>query len=299
MLLDRLDLVGMLNVGRQNDTMAIGRLGRLMQQAVQPALNALAGLGQGAILLKLLRRGVDNQNPLVAVHQDDIPAADPLRDIAQGHHGRDLKRARHDGRVRGGAAEIRGKARDDIFAQGRRVRWREVIGHHDVLLSQGAQRGIDIAQQVANDAPCHITHIGHAFAQIVIFERRQHAGIAFGHIAHGHLDIAALTAGLGDNLFNKGAVIEHHQVRIQNTRVTATGPFTQIRLDRLELTACRNEGVFKACNLVIDLFRSEGLLNHRNGLAGQQEDGTDHHAGRHANATRMYACAPVICCINH
>ena len=57
---------------------------------------------------------IEDQQAVVAVEQHVLAALERLADVVQADHGGDVHRARHDGRVRGAAADVRGETEDQV-----------------------------------------------------------------------------------------------------------------------------------------------------------------------------------------
>ena len=91
-------------------------------------------------------------------------------DVVQSDDGGNVERTRHDGGVRGAAAEIGGNAEDTLPVHRRRVRWSEIVRDQNVRFRQGEKGFWRFALKIADDAPRHVLNVEGALAQIGIVD---------------------------------------------------------------------------------------------------------------------------------
>jgi len=115
------------------------------------------------------------------------------------------------------AADVRGEAQHHAPVQLRRIAGRQIVADDDARLVEVAQFGLGLQpQQIVQDPPGHVAHIGGAFAQIVVFHRRQGGGIAFGDRVESVLGVDALLLNHADDLVQQRAVFQRQQVGVED-----------------------------------------------------------------------------------
>ena len=130
----RLDIRRHFNISRQNDVAAIARGRFRFAQFAELLRHPLLAMFQFAVMPKRIRRRIQNQNAVVAIEQDFLPALQLLRRIVQTDDRRNPHRSRHDRGVRSAATEVGRKREHPRAIHRRRVRGRNVMRHQNVLL---------------------------------------------------------------------------------------------------------------------------------------------------------------------
>ena len=125
-------VLGQFDVGRQDHVPAVPGGGGRFAQVRQPGLDPGAAAGEFVVFAPGLLVGVEHQQAVVAVEQHLVAGFQLAHDVRQADQGGDAEGARHDGRVRGAAADLRRETQDVLAVELRRVGGRDVVGDEDV-----------------------------------------------------------------------------------------------------------------------------------------------------------------------
>ncbi len=110
--------------------------GKSLRQFVETGLMAMEVAARALILRKRLLVRVDNEQALIAVHDDEIAAGHVGGERADADHRRDFQHTGHDSRVTGAAACFGGEGVDALGVERRGLAWRQVVGKYDHRFSQ-------------------------------------------------------------------------------------------------------------------------------------------------------------------
>ena len=238
---------------------------------------------------------VDDDHALRAVDDQQLVLADQRARVVQRDDGGNRERARHDRRVRGGAADVRHERREGVLAEEDHVGRRQVAGDEDhvrVLARRASRQAPLEPASAAEHALGHLAHVGLALAQVLVLDvvelRRQlvelHAQRPFG--------VAAL---LGDDLarrLREGGVLEHHEVHVHEGRQLGGRAVAHAVGQLLQLVAHLLDRVVEAALLAADESCGGDLVViHLGGHAGEQVRVADGDAAGHADAVHREADA--------
>ena len=211
---------------------------------------------QLAVLEQRLVGRIDDDDAVEPIEQRVLAGLQLLAGVLQAHHRRDAQRPRHDGGVRGLAADVRGKAEHVALVQLRGVGGRQVVADDDARLLEVAQIGFLLqAQQVVQHARGDVPHVGGALAQVIVLDGRQRRGVALGDGVEGVFGVDLLLLDHAHDLVDQRAVFEHQQVRVEDAAFLGAHAFADLALDFQDLVAGLDQRPFEAVDFFGQLAR--------------------------------------------
>ena len=180
------------------------------------------------------------------------PVSNSCAGVLQPDHRRDAQRPRHDGRVRGPAAHVRGEAQHLALVQLRRVGRRQVVADDDARLLEMPQVALLVhAEQIVEHADGDVAHVGRPFAQVIVLDGRQRRRVAFGDGVEGVLRVDLLRLDHAHDLVQQRAVLQHQQMRVEDAAFLGAHAFAHLALDLEDLLP----GLHQRPLQPVDLFR--------------------------------------------
>ena len=207
-----------------------------------------------AVLEERLVGRVDDQDAVEAIQQGVLAALQLAAGVLQADHGGDAQRARHDGGVRGLAADVGGEAQHVALVQLRGVGGRQVVADDDARLLEVAQVHLLLeAQQVVEDARGHIPHVGGPFPQVIVLDGGQRGRVALGDRVEGVFGVDLLLLDHPHDFVEQRAVLQHQQVRVKDAAFLGAHACADFALDLEELLAGLDQRPFQAVDLLRQL----------------------------------------------
>ena len=199
------------------------------------------------------RRGIDDQETLVAVHEDLVTRRKPTRNVMHSDHCRNLHRSRHDRTVRCGTAQVGSQTDYFVLWQSGCFGGRKVVGNND-----GARRDIMNcngagAREIARNPSSHVLDVGHSLSQVVILKAREYGHVLVGNDPQRCFGILVLRLNLLQDLFNKDAIIENGEVDIKHAHLAVPHARTDVALDLFDLAPRIDQRIFQPRNLTGNL----------------------------------------------
>ena len=264
---DGFDVILVFDVRGEVDGFAVERDGGLALDFAEFFVERRLDFRQLAVFKQRLVGRIDDDGAVVAVEQRVIAALQFLADVLQADDGGNVQRPRHDGRVRGLAADVGGKAEHEFFVQLRGGGRAQIVADQDARLVQMTQiKGVLDLEQIVEHARGEVAQIGGAFAQILVLHLRQRGDIALGHGMKGKIGVDLLLADEPDDLLDEHAVFEHQQVRVKNVRLRRAHAGGDAALHLGDLLAGFDERLLEAADLPGD-FRVRQVAP-RDGVPG-------------------------------
>ena len=188
----RVQLAGQFHVGLQADRDAVaGDRGPVLEGS-QRTPPASVGRVRAAIAGQRRVIGVDGDQALVAVDNDDVARADGANQPPGAQHGGQAERARHDGGVALPPAQGRGEAADDARVHQGDIGRAELVGDDDRALGDRRERPIRRLHEVANQAQADIANVLDAGRDVGVGDDREILGDLLQLGADGRFGVEAL-----------------------------------------------------------------------------------------------------------
>ena len=244
------DVVLVFNVGGEMDGLAVEGDGGLVPDFAEFFLQGRLDFCQLAIGKQRLVGRVDDDGAVVTVQQRVVAAVQFLADGLQTDDGGNAQRPRHDGGVRGFAADVRGKAQHQFLVQLRGGGRAEVVADQDARFGEVMQvEGVLHLQQIVQHARRQVAHVGGALAEIFIVGREERLGVTLGNGVKGEFDVDLLLLDQADGFAHQGMVFEHQQMRLENVRLLRAQIFHHLALHLQDLLAGLDQRLFKPTGL--------------------------------------------------
>ena len=166
------DVFGGFDVGEQLNVDAVGRGGGGFFDFVEFALVAAVFAGEAAVFVEDDFVGVDDEDAVDAVDDDDFVFGDEFAGVVQADDGRDVEAAAQDGGVAGRAAGIGYEGGNVLLFEQYGIGRREVVRDEDGVVKQvaGEVDFVALADKVVVDAADDLEHVLLAFAQVVVVD---------------------------------------------------------------------------------------------------------------------------------
>ncbi len=240
------DILRQLDVRRKDDVPSIegGRFG--FTQLGELLLDlGLFGFELAVFPKRLITR-INNDQSVVTVEQDMIAGDQLVADIMQTHDRRNIQRPRHDGGMRGLAADIGGKPHHQRAVELRGVRGGQIMRDEDVRRGDAGEVTAPFAHQIMDHAAGDIMDIQRPFPQVRVVDLAQGLRVTSGHRAEDMLDVVPVALEGAQHLVNEGAILHHQQMGVKNTRVLGADRFGDPFLKLEDLDAGGNQRRFEA-----------------------------------------------------
>ena len=190
--------------------------------------------------------GLTMRTPLNPSSSAYWPVSSCVAGVLQADHRRDAQRPRHDGGVRGLAADIGGKAEHVALVQLRGVGRRQVVADDDARLLEVAQVDLLVqAEQIVQHARGDVAHVGGAFAQVIVLDGRQRGGVALGDGVEGVFGVDLLLLDHAHDFVEQRAVFQHQQVRVEDAAFLGAHALADLALDFEDLVPGLDQRAFQ------------------------------------------------------
>ena len=203
--------------------------------------------------------GVDDEQPALAVDDQELAFADGLERVVQADDRRDRERARDDRGVRGDAADVGDEAAVTVALEEDHVGGRQIVRHHDQLLLLRHRRLGDglRAHQRLQHALHRVLHVGLALAQVGIVDLVEALDQAL-HLLHQRpFGVRAPAADQLARRLRQRRVVEDHAVQIEECLELLRRVGRDVRLEILQLLLRGLHRALEARELGVDRFRRE------------------------------------------
>jgi len=155
--------------------------------------------------------------------------------------------------VRGLAADIRGKAENELAIELRRVAGRQIVRQQNVRRQDTAMRQTLLAEKIVDHAPADIVNVHRALAQVGIINIGECLRIAVRDLLEDVFDIQLVALKRPQHFVDQRAIFDHQQVRVEDARVLRANGFGDPLLHIDDLPARLNQRRFETGNLPGDL----------------------------------------------
>ena len=196
-----------------------------------------------------------------AVDQQQVAVRDLIRLLAGTDNRRNAHRTRHDRRMARAAADLRDKTGNRLAADLCRIGRCKVVRHNNARLSDRVNRVVRNTLQILNDPLRNITDVCCTRLHIFVVERAEHRlkvlAVDKARVLRANLLIRYNVC----HTLDKIRVVEHHQMRVKNFRLSRTDILFRIVTQHFDLLL----GFFHCVeNALAFGFRiGNGLLNDR------------------------------------
>ena len=181
---DAVEFLDEFDVRRKGDFAAVGGAGILMTEGLEIGEHRPFVLDQRLVFRDRRGRRIDDDKPVVTVHQDDVTGREILRHLVEGDDGRDAQGAGHDRRVRGGAAQLRGETPDPGAIEPDRVGGGQIVGEKDARARLGGAHSVitlvtRAAPEIAEEALGDVFDIDGPLPQVGVGDLPERVDVAF------------------------------------------------------------------------------------------------------------------------
>ena len=228
--------------------------------------------------------GIENEQAAVAVHHDGVSAGDIGDKFSHADDRGDFHTGRHDGRVTGAAAGLRGEGINHAAVQGRGFTRRQIVGQDDHRLLEIAELLTPLTQQMFQDGPFDVEQVGRARGQVAPLEIPQGLGIAADDPAHGILGGEMLFADMGLDLAGQSGILDEDGMSPEDGAVLLAQPLVDGFLLAPGRRRGLGQGLTQALQLLGHPLRLHRPLRNAEPFGVQHQSRTDGHTGRHGNA---------------
>jgi len=251
---DALGVGGLLDVGGEDDAMAVERDGGHALHLAELFLEGDLAADDLAVFKKGLVGGVDDDDAVIAVQQGVLAVLEDLAEVLEADDGGDLHGTGHDRGVRGLAADVGGEPEDLDLVKLRGGGGREVVADDDAGLAQGVEiRAMRLTLQIVQHPPGDVAHVGGAFAKIFILDGGQRGGVFLGDGVEGVLDVDLVLLDHARGLLDEDGVLEQEQVRVEDQTFLGAHAGVDLALDLQDVVPGLDERVLEAAQLGAEL----------------------------------------------
>jgi hypothetical protein len=256
-----IEIVGKLDVGEQLD---VGAVDRRRGRRLEP-LKLLPCQLDLALLQPVLGEhrtiGVDDDDVLGAVDDQQLVLADQPTRIVRRHDGGDVETARDDRGMGAGAAQIGQEGSEMVALELNDICRRKIVGHQDRLVFGAGGTPLRFAKQDFEHALDHLHDIGLALAQVRVLDRLELLDQHIHLLRQCPFGVAELIGDHPLRCLGKRRIGEDHPVHVQKCtelgRCIARG---HCAVQRLELLLDRPERQRQPVDLGGDLLGADRIV---------------------------------------
>ncbi len=137
-----------------------------------------------------------------------------IQDFLDPDQRRNAERLGHDDGVRVLFARFSDNAGNLLMIEGSHVRWQDLAGDKDTGVLE-VEDMAPFTDQVGQQAPADIFHVGRSFAQVAVFHPLECADVIADNFLEGVRGAMAV-ADFILHLLDEGTILENHQVGMEN-----------------------------------------------------------------------------------
>ena len=133
------------------------------------------------------------------------------------------------------------------------VRRCEIARDDDVGMVQAVEFLSRFSEQVPEDALGHILDVDDALLQVGVVDRTERAAVFFRDLVENEFDVVQLALQSAQGLVDQRAVLDHQEVRVEDTGIVRTDRPGDFLLDIEKLLTRGDEGGLEAFDLAGDV----------------------------------------------